>query len=804
MKKSISQAVSKGFIFLALAQLGQTAFAAVDGGVEYRVAWDSAASRYRVYVRPTITPSPDLSMTGQVTLRVPHATGTEKFNVSDIQFKTGTTWSLSSEVAAPSEDKTVDYLSFTYTPIDVRAFSFKTGVEQEAFSFKNTGACMGRVTLLDNANDPFNQPPEAPTNSVGTNPGNSFASAGWGTTDDNDYRGNYGDASADCANTTVNTAPVTKDDSATLNSGDSATVDVLANDSDADNDSLGIIDFTQGAHGSVELSGNKLIYKPAAGFSGTDSFTYTVSDGKGGTATGTVSLTVNAATPANTTPVAKDDSASVDSGNSVSIAVLSNDTDAEGDKLSISEFTQGTHGIVAQDGDALTYQPEAGFTGTDTFTYTVSDGNGGTATGTVSVQVAAIAETITATDDPELAITSGSTSNVIDVLANDKIPAGSTPTLSIELEPTHGAVSIKDGKIIYIPTAGYTGTDSFKYRITLTDGQYSEATVTLTVKATDTGGGTGGGECASAPTNPEADKAYYRVAWSSTDKRYHVYMYAANIPSPNNLTSAQVTLKAPHIEGSDSFAPQDVQSAFSGLVWSNNSGIQAPTEDATADYLSFTPAISNPKAIPWEAGKEIEVFSFTNGGACSGAVSLINNAADPFNQPPEAPNNSANTNPGNSLSNLGWGGADVNNYAANYGCPAVCSTDPIPKDTDGDGLTDEQEATLGTDPANADSDGDTIPDLAEVGSDISKPLDTDGDGMINALDKDDDNDGIPTKDELTDKDGNGVPDYLEKLVTPPPQPQNVAVPTLSEWAQILLSFLLGAVALRTYTRSKQD
>ncbi|QLQ30295.1 MAG: hypothetical protein HZT40_00180 [Candidatus Thiothrix singaporensis] len=70
----------------------------MSGGVEYRVGWSSADSRYHVYMRPTTAPSPDLSMTSQVTLRVPHATGANKFTVADIQPKTGTSWSLSSEV----------------------------------------------------------------------------------------------------------------------------------------------------------------------------------------------------------------------------------------------------------------------------------------------------------------------------------------------------------------------------------------------------------------------------------------------------------------------------------------------------------------------------------------------------------------------------------------------------------------------------------------------------------------------------------------------------------------------------------
>ena len=65
-------------------------------------------------------------------------------------------------------------------------------------------------------------------------------------------------------------------------------------------------------------------------------------------------------------------------------------------------------------------------------------------------------------------------------------------------------------------------------------------------------------------------------------------------------------------------------------------------------------------------------------------------------------------------------------------------------DSDGDGLTDDEETTLGTDPKKTDTDGDGIPDNQEVGSDPSAPLDTDKDGEINALDIDDDNDTLNT------------------------------------------------------------
>lgn len=742
MKTTIGQAVSRGLVLLALMQSGQ-AFAGVDGGVEYRVGWSSADSRYHVYMRPTTTPSPDLSMTGQITLRVPHATGASKFTVTDIQAKTGTNWSLSSEVYGPVEDKAVDYLSFTLTPIDVRAFAFQAATEQEVFSFKNTGPCMGSVTLMNNATDPFNQPPEAPTNSAGTNPGNQFASAGWGATDDNDYLGNYGDA-ANCAGAVANTAPTAQADTATTTQGASVTVDVLANDSDEDGDTLSVTSYTQGSHGTVTLTGGKPTYTPSTGFSGTDSFTYTVSDGTD-TTTATVSVTVTSVTSGNQVPTTTADSATTTTGTAVSIDVLANDSDADGDTVSIASFTQGANGTVTQAGGKLTYTPNAGFSGADSFTYVATDG----------------------TDN-------------------------ASPT-----------------------------------------------TVNVTIK-TDTSGG-----CATAPTDPQSGKVYYRLAKSDSDQRYHVYMYTKDVPAVNKLTSSQVTIKAPLMQDAESFAIQDVQSAFTGLAWSNNSSVHGPDEDVNASYLSFAPAISNPQAIQWQAGQEVEVFSFASDSACSGEISLINNATDPFNQPPEAPANSAGTNPGNSLSNLGLGEASDEDYAGNYGCPVTCSTDSTPKDTDGDGLTDAEEAALGTNPNNADSDADGVPDKDEIGSTTSAPLDTDGDGKIDALDedddgdglltrmenyagtplatdtdkdgtpdfrdKDDDNDGIPTSAEKPDADAdgsptdaadtnaNGTPDYLENPT--PTTVKSIAVPTLTQWAQILLSLLLGVVGLRQYIKT---
>jgi uncharacterized repeat protein (TIGR01451 family) len=94
-----------------------------------------------------------------------------------------------------------------------------------------------------------------------------------------------------------------------------------------------------------------------------------------------------AVTNGNDPPVAVDDSDTTDADTPVTIDVLHNDSDPDGDALTVASVTQGTHGSVVNNSDDVTYTPDSGFSGTDSFTYTVSDGNGGTDTATVTVTV---------------------------------------------------------------------------------------------------------------------------------------------------------------------------------------------------------------------------------------------------------------------------------------------------------------------------------------------------------------------------------------------------------------------------------
>ncbi len=90
----------------------------------------------------------------------------------------------------------------------------------------------------------------------------------------------------------VNDPPVALDDSASTKKKKTVTIDVLANDTDIDRDTLTISSTTQSSMGKVEVVGSRVTYKPKTKFKGTDTFTYTVSDGHGGTATATVTVTV--------------------------------------------------------------------------------------------------------------------------------------------------------------------------------------------------------------------------------------------------------------------------------------------------------------------------------------------------------------------------------------------------------------------------------------------------------------------------------------------------------------------------------
>lgn len=184
----------------------------------------------------------------------------------------------------------------------------------------------------------------------------------------------------------MNRAPVAQDDAAETSAATPIIIRVLDNDSDPDGDSLSIASLS-GVNGSATINGDgTLTFTPASGFSGTETFAYSVSDGMGASANANVAVNVSASTT-NQAPVARDDSAVLTTGTSIRIAVLANDSDPDGDDLQIVGLTQGAKGSVTLNADGtLTYAPTRSLKSTDSFSYTLSDGEL-TATATVTVSL---------------------------------------------------------------------------------------------------------------------------------------------------------------------------------------------------------------------------------------------------------------------------------------------------------------------------------------------------------------------------------------------------------------------------------
>jgi len=258
--------------------------------------------------------------------------------------------------------------------------------------------------------------------------------------------------------------------------GASATViDVLANDYDPDGDALSVIAFTSPTNGTVMFyTNNTLLYTPLTSTNGVatngDSFVYTISDGKGGTASATVYVWA--------APVAVNDSRPVYYQQPKTIQVLANDYDPNGASPSIVSATQGAHGTTAitPDSQAITYSPQAGFTGSDSFTYTITDGQ--------CSDSAIVSITVSTNNHPPVANPQSVT--VLRNTPSNIILTGSDPdqddplTFTVTSGPSNGSLSGNPPNVVYTPTPGYSGADSFMFKVN--DGKVDSAPATVSIQ----------------------------------------------------------------------------------------------------------------------------------------------------------------------------------------------------------------------------------------------------------------------------------------------------------------------------------
>ena len=276
-------------------------------------------------------------------------------------------------------------------------------------------------------------------------------------------------------------APVAADDTAETDAGESVVVAVLANDTGED---LRVVDVSDPAGGEAQAANGRrtVRYTPDDGFTGEDTFTYTVEDDDDRRATATVTVTVR---DTNNPPTPTDDAATTPEGTAVTVDVLANDDDPDGDALTVTGVSQPTSGAstVASGGAAVRYTPGPGFTGTDTFTYTVADGDGAAASATVTVTVTEVTGPPTAEDDAyETVQDEALVVGAPGVLENDSDPDGDPLTAQLVTSVSNGTLDLRpDGSFTYTPSAGFLGTDAFTYQAADAARLSETATVTITV-----------------------------------------------------------------------------------------------------------------------------------------------------------------------------------------------------------------------------------------------------------------------------------------------------------------------------------
>ena len=270
--------------------------------------------------------------------------------------------------------------------------------------------------------------------------------------------------------TPVNDAPVAADDTAAAAEDQPAAIAgaaLTSNDTDVDGDALTVTAVSDPAHGTVALTAGTVTFTPDPDFIGAAGFTYTVSDG---VATDTARVVVTVA-DANDPPVAVGDARTTAEDTPLAIAASSlaaNDTDPEGQTLSVVAVGGEQRGTVALAGGTITFTPEADFAGAASFTYTVSDG-ADTAVGTVAVTVTpvpdapvAVADARTTAEDTPLAIAASS------LAANDTDADGQALTVTAVGAPIGGTVALVAGTITFTPFTNLAGSASFQY--TVSDG----------------------------------------------------------------------------------------------------------------------------------------------------------------------------------------------------------------------------------------------------------------------------------------------------------------------------------------------
>jgi hypothetical protein len=256
---------------------------------------------------------------------------------------------------------------------------------------------------------------------------------------------------------------------------------VMLEGSDPDGDALTFTVHSKPANGFVTGTPPRVSYKPKKDFNGTDTFEFTVSDGKE-TRRGTATINV---TPANDRPVAV--SRSIWAFGHSGTAITLKGTDIDGDSLTFAVTRQPAHGTLSGTSPNLVYTPTRGYTGADSFEFVAKDKSLTSAPGTISINVATGTNNEPSSQEDALIVLQGEATGVLvtgasSVLANDQAESGDTMTAVLRQQPAHGVVELRpDGTFAYHHAGGPEFADSFTYSASGSGGQGDETTVSIRI-----------------------------------------------------------------------------------------------------------------------------------------------------------------------------------------------------------------------------------------------------------------------------------------------------------------------------------
>lgn len=263
---------------------------------------------------------------------------------------------------------------------------------------------------------------------------------------------------------------------------------VLGNDAANGGGALSAVLDTTTTSGTLVLAVNGgFTFTPVNGFTGSVTFTYHATSGGGSSPVATVTIVVNGAAPT-TAP----DSYSTGADTPLVVntpGVLGNDTSNGGGALTAVLQASAAHGtLVLAAGGGFTYTPTSGYSGPDSFTYRAVNAAGDGNVATVALTVTSSGGGVpppTAVNDA-YTTTAGTTLTISapGVLANDAANGAAAMAAVVVALPAHGSLSLaSDGGVIFVPDAGFSGSDGFTYRASSAGGLSAPATVSITVVA---------------------------------------------------------------------------------------------------------------------------------------------------------------------------------------------------------------------------------------------------------------------------------------------------------------------------------